>query len=164
MKKNIIIICLALVLSGIYSAFALAYFVQLKPTEMGLYSNILIQSKLGIDTRYLIYWVALLPQKDFPNSSSRGSLEIHDQTNRLASCPIDGITLSDGKTKGWGSAYKAEYYRAMTNRFSRPLDGAKLFTFQVATNLLATSKFTLWDRDEPSESRWFYLKDFSDEK
>jgi hypothetical protein len=162
--KPKLLLCLALVLSGIYTAFALAYFVQLKPAELGLYPNILIRSKLDFNTGYRNFWVVILPQKDFPNANSQGSLELYDQTNRLASCPIDGIILSDVQTKSWDGVNKTEQYMAMTNLFSKPLSGAKLFTFQVATNLLAASTFTLLDRDEPSDTRWFYLKDFSNEK
>ncbi|HEX5397634.1 MAG TPA: hypothetical protein VFY06_01110 [Verrucomicrobiae bacterium] len=162
--KSKLLLCLALVLSGIYTAFALAYFVQLKPAEMGLYPNILIRSKSDFNTGYRIFWVVILPQNNFPNANSQGSLEIYDQTNRLASCPIDGIILSDVQPKGWAGIYKTEHYMAMTNLFSKPLNGAKLFTFQVATNLLVTSVFTLLDRDDTSDTRWFYLIDFSNEK
>jgi len=162
--KPKLILCLALVLSGIYTAFALAYFVQLKPAEKRLYPNILIQSKLNFDTRYRNFWVVILPQNNFPNANSQSRLEICDRTNRLASCPIAGVILSDVQTKGWDGFNKTEHYMAMTNLFSKPLDGARLFTFQIATNLLEASVFTLWDRDDPSDTRWFYLKDFSNEK
>jgi hypothetical protein len=162
--KPKLILCLALVLSGIYTAFALANFVRLKPDEMKLYPNILIQSKLDFNTRYQNFWVVILPHNNFPNVNSQSSLEIYDGTNRLASCPIDGIILTNVQTKGWGGMYKTKYYMAMTNRFSKPLNGAELFTFQIATNYLATSQFILVDRDDPSDTRWFYLKDFSNEK
>ncbi len=157
---------LALVLSSVYVAFAFAYSVQLKPAEMSQHPDTLIRSGLDAGCRY--YCVVLLPQTNFPISNLRGRLEIADGTNRIASCLVDGITLPDVPyvpATGWGTVEKHEFYRAMTNRFSRPLNGARIFNFEVATNLLADSKFSLGDSSGGSALiRWFYLKDFSDEK
>jgi len=55
-------------------------------------------------------------------------------------------------------------YVAMTNKFSKPLNGAKLFTFTLATNTLAESQFSLSDPYDPGYVLWFYLKDFPNEK
>lgn len=160
--KSKITPCLALVLSSV-SVFALAYSIQLKPAAMNQHPDILIRSGLAAGCRN--YCVVLLPQTEFPISVLKGDLEINDGTNRLASCPVDGITLSEVSAKGWSGMEKNEYYRAMTNRFSRPLNGARIFNFQVATNLLASSTFSVGESSGGSaSSRWFYLKDFSDEK
>lgn len=161
--KAKLILCLALILGGFYSAFALAYFVQLKPADMKLYPNIIIQSQQ--DGRRRDFSVILLPQKNFPNSNTRGSLAIYDQTNHLGSlvdCEVNGIMLSYSLKPSWDNISENEYYMAMTNRLHRPLAGAKIFTFQVATNLLTASEFTLWDHGDESYS--FCLKDFSDGK
>ena len=161
--KSKLLLGLALVLSGGYTAFALAYIIQLKPAEMKQHSDILIRSALQAGCRN--YCVVLLPRTEFQISALKGNLEINDGPNRLASCPVDGITLSEVSAKGWGSLEKNEYYRAMTNQFSRPLNGARVFNFQMATNLLAASTFNVGDFGGGSaSSRWFYLKDFSDEK
>ena len=158
--KTKLILCIALVLSGIYTAFALAYSIQLKPTEMKQHPDILIRSSELADGNRN-YLVVLLPQPNFSISTLQGQLEIIDAGKHLASCSVEGITLSDVPASGSGGGYKNEYYRAMTNRFSRPLNGARVFKFQVATNLLALSTFNVGDW---GGSSWFYLKDFSDEK
>jgi hypothetical protein len=44
------------------------------------------------------------------------------------------------------------------------LNGAKLFTFMLATNTLAESQFSLSDPYDPGYVLWFYLKDFPNEK
>jgi hypothetical protein len=126
-----LILGLALVLSSV-SVFALAYSIQLKPATMSQHRDILIRSVLDAGCHH--YCVVLLPQTEFPISALKGNLEINDGTNRLASCPVDGITLSEVPAKGWGGMEKNEYYRAMTNLFKRPLNGARIFNFQVATN------------------------------
>jgi hypothetical protein len=160
--KPKLLLGLALVLSSV-SVFALAFSIQLKPAAMSQHPDILIRSGLAAGCRN--YCVVVLPQTEFPISALKGNLEINDGTNHLASCPVDGITLSEVSAKGWGSMEKNEYYRAMTNRFSRPLNGARAFNFQVATNLLADSTFSVGESSGGSaSSRWFYLKDFSDEK
>jgi hypothetical protein len=159
--KPKIVLCLTLVLSGIYTAYALAFSLQIKPGEP--HPDILIQS--GLTAGYCNFCVVLLPQTNFPISILQGDLEINDGTNRLASCPVNGIMLSDVFTKGWGGPEKNEYYRVMTNRLSRSLNGARIFNFQVATNLLVSSTFRVGDYGGGSSfSQWFYLKDFSDEK
>jgi hypothetical protein len=160
--KPKLLLGLALVLSGVYTAFALAYIIQLKPAEMKQHPDILIRSALQADSRN--YCVVLLPQPNFPISTLQCRLEVVDAGRHLASCPVDGITLSDVPASGWGGVFKNEYYRVMTNRFSRPLNGARVFTFEVATNLLALSTFNVGEFGEPSVSRWFYLGDFKDEK
>jgi len=160
--KPKLLLGLALVLSSI-SVFALAYSIRLKPAAMSLHPDILIRSGLAAGCR--TYCVVLLPQTEFPISVLSGDLEINDGTNRLASCPVDGITLSEVSAKGWSGMEKNEYYRAMTNRFSRPLNGARIFNFQVAANLLAASTFRVGESSGGSaSSRWFYLKDYSEEK
>ncbi|HEY4414180.1 MAG TPA: hypothetical protein VGO57_00700 [Verrucomicrobiae bacterium] len=158
------VLCFVFLLSGFYSAFAFAYFIQLKPADMKSYPNILIQSERDPNPYIRDFQVVLLPQRNFPNSSSQGILEIYDQTNRLAECAVDGILLSGSLKTGWNNMFENEYYMAMTNHFHRPLAGAKIFTFQVATNLLATSGFTLCGDDDVQVSYSFHLKDFSDDK
>jgi hypothetical protein len=159
--KPKLLLCLALVLSSVCTAFALAYAIQLKPAEMSQHPDILIRSALTAGDRN--YLVVLLPRTNFPISRLQGRLEVKDADKHLASCCVVGITLSDALGSGF-DAYGYEFYKVMTNRFSRPLNGARVFTFEVATNLLVSSKFAVGDNNESTASRWFYLKDFSNEK
>ncbi len=149
------ILCAALILSCLCTAFALAYSIQLKPDAP--HGGILIWSKSndGICS----FNVVLLPET---NSPSQGWLELNNGTNRVAACPLEVALLSENPN-GWGSMEKCEYYRAMTNRFSRPLNGARVFKFEVATNLLERSTFSIGESSGGSSfSQWFYLRDFAD--
>jgi hypothetical protein len=160
-----LLLCTALLVASVGSAFALAMFAQLTPANLG--SLALIKSKpvIGRD-KFREYFVVLLPQKgnDLLPSNWTGNLELNDGTNRLASCNVDGVLLSDHPGKSWHGAMESERYWAMTNMFSRPLGGAKVFRFEVATNLLATSRFAMYDRDDSSYTVWFTLNDFGNER
>ena len=161
--KNIkikLIVGLAAVLGGVLSAFALMDFVQLKPEEMRLYPNIAMRSWLDTNGGNEMFWIALLPDKGGQSTNLQGYLELYERSNHLAECPVAGNVLSDVFGKGWGAGPRREYYMAMTNKFARPLNGTRLYTFTVATNTLAKSRFSLSDPANPDLVFWFYLKDF----
>ena len=158
------LLCAILLLGTVGSAFALALFVKLTPAHPD--PRVLIHSELEkwCENRR-VFIVVLLPQKenDLEPACWNGTLELKEGTNFLASCNVDGIMLSDTPIKGWRGAMESHVYNLMTNRFSRPLRGAKLFRFEVATNLLNYSGFALSDRDSPDYTLSFDLKDFSHE-
>jgi hypothetical protein len=143
--KPKLILCLALVLSGIYTAFALAFSLQIKLGD--LHSGIRIQSSSGN------YQVVLLPSTNMIPEIYEGLLDVRDGNKQLAHCSVAGVMV----TKDILQSAKGEAYLKF------PI-GAKVFKFQVATNLLISSKFSIYHRDTgSSSSEWFYLKDFSDE-
>lgn len=161
--KSKLLLCLALGCFAVYSAFAYASFIQLKPGNMAGSDNVLVRSQEIGNTR--MFFVAVLPTKNFAVTNWQGTLTIYDGTNHLASSPVVGEILSSAYgQRGWDGAMNYEHYMAMTNRFSRPVDGAKVFSFSVATNLLSSSRFNLSDRRTPDDNRWFYLQDFCHEK
>jgi hypothetical protein len=164
MNQKIVLVTTALVLGGILSAFALLESVRLKPVEIRSYPNIAIRSWLDTNGGNQIYWIALSPDKNGQQTNWQGCLELYQRTNHLASCPVAGIVLSDACGKDWGAVTRREHYLAMTNKFSKPLNGATLYTFTVATNTLAESQFSLSDPYDPGLVLWFYLKDFQNEK
>lgn len=144
----------AIVLSSICTAFALANSIQLKFNDAR--GDVLIWSKSndGICSFNVVFLSETNPM-------TQGRLELKNGTNRMATCSVEGTLLSDNP-KGWGSMEKFECYKAMTNRFRRSLNGAKVFEFEVATNLLEKSTFSVGDSSGGSAfSRWFYLKDFA---
>jgi hypothetical protein len=158
--KHKIILCLALVLSGT-TVFAFIASDQIKRGDP--HPGMLIRS--GLDSGSRCFWVIVLPQKNYSISFLKGELEINDGTNHLASCQVEGATMWDVPANSRGGLEQSEQYRAMTNWFSRPLNGARLFQFQVAKNLLASSTFSVGEYSMGTgSSTWFYLKDFSDEK
>jgi|GEM_PF-5929435 len=160
--KSKLIPSLALGCFAVYSAFAYSVFIQIKPGNMMGSDNVLVRSQEAGNNR--LFFIAVLPVKNFAVTNWQGALEISDGTNHLVSCAVAGKILSSAYRKHeWNSAMEYEHYIAMTNRFSRSLDGAKVFRFSVATNLLSSSRFILSDRWMPDDNRWFYLQDFSRE-
>ena len=161
--KPKLLLGLALGCFAVYSAFAYASFIQLKPSNMLGNDNVLVRSQEIGNSR--MFFVALLPAKNFAVTNWQGTLRIYDGTNRLVSSVVAGEILSSAYRKHvWNSVMEYSHYVAMTNRFSRSLDGAKVFSFSVATNLLSASRFNLSDRRTPDDNRWFYLQDFTHEK
>ena len=155
--KNKLILSSAIVLGSIGTAIALAYSIQLKSNDA--HGGILIWSKSN--DSICSFDVVLLTET---NPLFQGRLELKNGTNLVATCSVEGTLLSDNPQKGWGRMEKLEYYKAMTNRFSRPLNGARVFKFDVATNLLERSTFTLGESSGGSSfSQWFYLKDFANQ-
>ena len=157
MKPKLLLSTLALVFAGTFSAFALLESIQLKPSKMQPFPSILIRSTLDWTAGHRIYWVLVLPGNIGVNTNLNGSLDVNEGTNRLASCPVAARILSNAPPKGWDTEFQAQYYHVMTNKFSRPLNGAKLFQFTVATNILGESTFSLYQDDFVL---WFNLQDF----
>jgi hypothetical protein len=133
------ILCLAVVLSGL-SVFALASSFQIRPGNP--HPDIRIQSRAGI------YQVVLLPTTNWVPEQLEGRLFLRDGDKQLASCPVAGVVV----TKALIRSPLGEAYRKL------PV-GAKVFGFEVATNLLASSTFS-FDYEGGSNDQWFYLKDF----
>jgi hypothetical protein len=145
LMKPKLLLCLALVLNGV-SAFSLAFSLQIKPGNP--HSDFRIQSSSGN------YQVVLLPSTNMLPEIHEGLLDVRDGDKPLASCSVAGVMV----TKDLLESAKGEAYLKF------PI-GAKVFKFQVATNLLVSSKFSIYSWDTgSSDEEWFYLKDFNNEK
>jgi hypothetical protein len=144
--KPKIFFCLALVLSGI-SAFALVYSYQITPD--GQHPDIIIHSWSlpGDETRS--YQVFVMPDTNNQNQFIEGRLELKDGDRLLASCPIAALNIIKNPVNPIDRAY----FRIL----KLPV-GAKVFRFEVATNLLDSSIFILGHDDL---SKWFYLRDYA---
>jgi len=131
------------------AAYAYLESIQLTPATLANVPGILIRSNLDTTHNHDIYWVAILPGSATLTNLS-GILSLRESTNvvPLVQCPIAARILTiPPHSEVWSNGIDREYYHALTNKFSRPLEGAKLFTFTVSTNLLTSSDFVLEDND-----------------
>jgi hypothetical protein len=141
--KPKLILCLALVLSGM-SDFAFAFSLQIKPGDP--HPDIVIHSWCLPSDEIRSYMVFVMPDTNYQNHVIGGRLELKDGDKRLASCPIAALNV----IKNPLNPIDRQLFRLI-----KPPVGAKVFRFEVATNLLNSSIFLL-GRDDGS-SNWFFF-------